>query len=67
MAAMARQMIPTIPQESEAAEPRQGTVPDQEEITALAHQFWLERGCPEGSPEVDWFRAEEELRGLTQS
>lgn len=28
----------------------------------LAYQFWLERGCPVGSPEDDWFRAQEELR-----
>jgi hypothetical protein len=33
-----------------------------EQIAALAHALWQERGCPEGSPEEDWFRAEEELR-----
>jgi hypothetical protein len=32
------------------------------EIAALAHQLWVARGCPEGSPEEDWFRAAEELR-----
>jgi hypothetical protein len=32
------------------------------EIEALAHDFWLERGCPVGSPEVDWHRATEEVR-----
>ena len=35
---------------------------DQEEIASLAYQFWLERGCPIGSPEQDWFRAEDELQ-----
>ena len=35
---------------------------DQAEIERLAYQFWLERGCPVGSPEQDWFRAEEDLR-----
>jgi hypothetical protein len=35
---------------------------DLEETQRLAYQFWLERGCPIGSPEQDWFRAEEELR-----
>ena len=41
-----------------------GEVPmfGHEEIAALAHEFWLARGCPEGSPEVDWFRAVAELR-----
>jgi len=33
-----------------------------EEIAAHAYRCWHERGCPEGSPEVDWNRAEEELR-----
>ena len=33
-----------------------------EQIQALAYHLWLERGCPIGSPEVDWLRAEEEMR-----
>jgi len=32
-----------------------------EHITAMAHRYWRLRGCPEGSPEVDWFRAEAEF------
>lgn len=32
-----------------------------DEIAALAYQFWNERGCPIGSPDEDWFRAEAEL------
>lgn len=31
------------------------------QISALAHQLWMERGCPIGSPDDDWFRAEAEL------
>lgn len=27
-------------------------------IERLAYSYWEERGCPFGSPEVDWFRAE---------
>ncbi len=34
-----------------------------EEIRQLAHRFWAERGHPQGQPELDWFRAEQELRG----
>lgn len=35
----------------------------QQEITRLAAFFlWEQRGCPFGTPEVDWFRAEEQLR-----
>ncbi len=33
-----------------------------EEISARAHQCWFDRGCPEGSPEVDWHRAVEQIR-----
>jgi hypothetical protein len=31
-------------------------------IAALAYEYWLQRGCPIGSPEEDWFRAEEQIR-----
>jgi hypothetical protein len=32
------------------------------DIAALAHVLWQARGCPQGSPEEDWFRAAHELR-----
>jgi hypothetical protein len=35
--------------------------PNYEEIARLAEQFWIERGRPFGSPEVDWLRAEQTL------
>jgi hypothetical protein len=50
------------------AEPERGRqlrptpVPDRTEIAALAYQLWEERGCPIGTPEEDWLRAEEELK-----
>jgi hypothetical protein len=28
-------------------------------IAKLAYKFWTQRGCPLGSPEVDWFAAEQ--------
>ena len=34
-----------------------------EEIEERAYYLWEQRGRPEGSPEVDWERAERELRG----
>ena len=34
-----------------------------EEIAALAHQLWNERGRQHGSDADDWFRAEQLLRG----
>ena len=33
----------------------------QQQIADLAYEFWLDRGCPHGSPDEDWFRAEREL------
>ena len=35
--------------------------PTYEEVARLAEQFWIERGRPHGSPEVDWLRAEATL------
>ncbi len=35
--------------------------PLEEQIAALANALWRERGCPEGSPELDWFQAEQQL------
>jgi hypothetical protein len=34
----------------------------QEEVAALAHRFWAERGYQHGQHVADWFRAEQELR-----
>jgi hypothetical protein len=33
-----------------------------EKIAARAYELWQDRGCPDGSPEEDWFYAEQELR-----
>jgi|HubBroStandDraft_1064217.scaffolds.fasta_scaffold496136_2 hypothetical protein len=35
--------------------------PQSDQIAALAYELWQSRGCPEGSPEEDWFRAEDAL------
>ena len=32
-----------------------------QQIADLAYQRWVERGCPQGSPEEDWFAAERDL------
>src|SRR5580698_4693933 len=36
------------------------------EIAKLAHELWQARGCPEGSPEVDWQRAAYLLRARAE-
>ena len=35
-----------------------------EQVAQLAHRFWFERGCEHGHDAEDWFRAEQELRGM---
>jgi Protein of unknown function (DUF2934) len=37
------------------------------DIAALAHELWQARGCPDGSPEEDWYRAAEQLRSRAES
>jgi hypothetical protein len=32
------------------------------EISKLAYSLWCQRGCPDGSPEVDWLAAEQKIR-----
>jgi Protein of unknown function (DUF2934) len=36
------------------------------EIEALAHELWVARGCPVGSPEIDWSAAVAQLRSRKQ-
>jgi hypothetical protein len=32
------------------------------DIAALAHELWIARGCPVGSPDEDWLQAVKQLR-----
>jgi hypothetical protein len=34
---------------------------DREDVATLAFRLWQERGCPDGSSQVDWFQAEQLL------
>ena len=47
-----------------AAKPSNLTVmgPSKEQIAALAHKYWADRGFKHGQDADDWFRAEQELR-----
>ena len=57
-AATARAVEPIVESIAPPAEP-------YEQIARLAYQYWLERGCPIGSPEEDWMRAEADLQKQT--
>jgi hypothetical protein len=37
------------------------------DIAALAYELWQQRGCPEGSPEEDWYQAERKIQSQTES
>ena len=37
--------------------------PTREQIQALAHAIWTDRGCPEGCDVEIWFEAERQLGG----
>lgn len=51
--------IVSIANLSEAIETQQQI--DARAIEERAYQSWLDRGCPMGSPQEDWYRAEREL------
>jgi Protein of unknown function (DUF2934) len=54
---------PVMASPSGSSVPMDTTEPiGSQEIAALAYQYWQARGCPDGSPEEDWFRAERELQ-----
>jgi hypothetical protein len=40
---------------------------DEEKITALAHKYWEEEGCPEGRAAEHWARAESEIKQALHS
>lgn len=41
---------------------RDASSPSRDEVAERAYHCWHQRGCPHGSPEIDWDRAEQELR-----
>lgn len=63
MASRAMKIDPKKPASGEVyTEPGLPETLNETAIAARAYQLWQERGCPVGSPENDWLRAEEELK-----
>jgi hypothetical protein len=63
-------MLPVCSTTSESVETTATLVPTESEIAAVAYQLWLDRGCPVGSDQEDWFRAEaalEKVRRVTRA
>lgn len=46
----------------EEHQPISPEAPNPDDIALLAYRLWDERGRPMGSPDEDWFRAEQELQ-----
>ncbi|MDB5336047.1 MAG: hypothetical protein JWN70_1666 [Planctomycetaceae bacterium] len=44
-----------------------GSVNKHDAIATRAYRCWEIRGCPVGSPEVDWLEAEKEFRAYLDS
>lgn len=67
MSAHATRQVEAPPVETPEASAPLADRPAYEDIALLAYTLWQERGCPEGSSEEDWFRAEQELSGRLQA
>ena len=52
----------TAPNGTVGGDGDQAPKPDGDEIARLAYSYWEGRGGQGGSPEEDWFRAQQELR-----
>jgi hypothetical protein len=56
MSAPARKQAPAL-----ARLDRNGSEPSHDQIAAKAYELWEGRGRPDGSPQEDWYRAQQEL------
>jgi activator of HSP90 ATPase len=55
--------ILTAPRRTKTSAAQSGAnAPTAEQIANLAYAIWESRGCQGGSPEEDWFAAEQKLR-----
>jgi hypothetical protein len=69
---MASRALKIDPRNSDTNQPTDSTesnasaTVNETAIAALAYQLWQERGCPIGSDQEDWFRAEEDLKKLAK-
>ena len=62
MASQAKAMIMNPTRKESGRDASHERVEQTQIIAALAHEYWQRRGCPIGSPEVDWCKAEDEFK-----
>jgi hypothetical protein len=58
----ATEAVPATDEILDAAPLNEMNEPRESDIANLAYSLWQSRGCPDGSPEEDWFRALDQLR-----
>jgi hypothetical protein len=60
---MAKYARPVVIDETTSADSQPtATKTEETRIAALAYELWLQRGCPIGSDQDDWFQAKTILR-----
>src|ERR1017187_9508342 len=62
MSSVAAKRMPARSAVSESVKTAATASPTESEIAALAYQLWLDNGCPVGSDQEYWFRAEAMLK-----
>jgi Protein of unknown function (DUF2934) len=62
MSGDAAQMTPDQSTVGESVKTAATVSPTECEIATVAYQLWLDMGCPAGSDQEDWFRAEAMLK-----
>ena len=55
-----RKNKPTLMEDASESDTSKTSI--REDLANLAYVLWQRRGCPHGSPEVDWLHAERKLR-----
>ena len=56
-----RQTTETLKKTASSA-PATANLEQEPMVQALAYELWVQRGCPVGSDQEDWFEAERQLR-----
>jgi hypothetical protein len=62
MSSGAAKMMPARSTVRESVKTAATVSPTESEIATVAYQLWLDKGCPVGSDQEDWFRAEAMLK-----
>lgn len=62
-ATVAKSTAPKVAATTKTAKSKIAIMVSHEEIAALAHRLWTERGQGHGNHEEDWLRAEQQLLG----